>query len=196
MASLVVVGASMLAVTSSASATTATVSSSNVTGTATTHAFLRAGSASLDCATATATATLTSRSGPLPIAISTNLQENFSSCTLVGIGGFTVACTNTSVLSVTSLTVSGVTQGTISNVRCTITVTGLCSADVTGSVTGSYNNLSSPLGQLTVNAAGQSLNVVNSTCGSLLPNGSATFTGPSGANLVYNISPRTTVTVA
>ncbi|HEY6760582.1 MAG TPA: hypothetical protein VI318_13880 [Baekduia sp.] len=192
MAALIVAGALMLGVAASAGASTVTVSpGGNVTGTATTHAFFQWGSARLDCAAATATGTLRAATGVFPITVSSNMQENFSSCTLVGIGGYTITCSNTSTANVTSVTVAGVTQGTIANIACTVTVVGICSARMSGSLTESNNNAT---GQVTVNAAGQSLVVSGSMCGSLLPNGPMTFTGPSSANLVYNVLPRQTVT--
>ncbi|HEY6760319.1 MAG TPA: hypothetical protein VI318_12550 [Baekduia sp.] len=189
---LVIVAALSLALSASASATTVTVSpGGNVTGTATTNWFITVGSSTLDCTTATFTATISSRTGTLPAVISSNLQQNMSSCTLVGVGGFTYACTNTAVLSVTGPTVSGVTPASLTNINCTYTITGVCTARLTGSVPTSYSNT---LGTLTFLAAGQAITVSASTCGSLFPNGPATFTGPSRTNLIYNVSPRTTIT--
>lgn len=181
LATLVVFGTSMLAITSSAGATV--TPGGNVTGTATTDSFLRASSGTVDCVRSAFTATLVNN----PVVISSNLQEQFSNCTLVGVGGANVVCVNTSTLSVTGATVAGVTPVRIDNLRCTITVTGLCSATKSGSVIGSFANATSVLA---ISATGQSLTISGSTCGALLPNGSATFTGPSGAGLIYTVLPR------
>lgn len=176
-------------------ATAASVSTSPggaVTATATTHVFVRAGSFSVDCTTMTVTATLAGATGAaFPLVISSNTQPHFSGCSIVSIGGIPISCTNTSRLSVTGVTVSDVTPVRADIVSCTITFTGVCGASFAGSMNTSYNNFTR---QLTLSATGQTLTVSGSTCGSLLPNGPMTITGPTGSNSVFNVSPTQTIT--
>ncbi|HEY6760318.1 MAG TPA: hypothetical protein VI318_12545 [Baekduia sp.] len=190
---LAIVAALSLAISASASATTVTVApGGGVTGTGTTHWFLHDGTAVVDCPNAGFTATLSTRTGALPVAISSDVQQIIGPCTVLAVGGNTIACTRTGTMSVTGLTVSGVTQLRLAFISCTITVTGVCSAriDASSTVPASFNN---GTGQLTILASGQSIRISGSTCGRLLPDGSATVSGPSGADFVYNVSPRTTI---
>jgi hypothetical protein len=151
------------------------------------------------------TTTAAASAGPTPAIVTgggftfprtiVSIQPTFSSC--VGPSGFvfTVACVNTSSLTVNSLAGS-VTSGRLAGISCTISFTALgCTAVASGSVPGVYTNpTTTAAGVLTVQTAGQSLTVSGSTCpAAVLPNGTAQFGAPSGAgtglaNLNYTLT--------
>jgi hypothetical protein len=116
--------------------------------------------------------------------ISTNMRLQFTGCTRPGGLLMTIACTNTGVLSATGSTVSGITPLSITALSCRVSVTAAptCTVTVTGSVTGSYSNIS----QLTIGAGG-SLTGSGSTCVTL-PNGAKTISGAT-----YAVTPATTM---
>jgi hypothetical protein len=176
-----------------AAAATATVTPGGSTrGVGTTGWELRAGSATFNCATGSFSATLSSASGALPLTLSNNYQQAFSSCRTAGIS-YNFSCAATSRLNVTALTSSsGVTPGTLTALNCVARLASGCSASITGSLPLSYSNSGSTL---TVPVAGQSILVSNSTCGSLFPNGPATFAATGGGAFTYVVSPVTTITV-
>lgn len=111
---------------------------------------------------------------------------------------FGVSCTNTANLQVTGLPAGGppaVTPGRITNISCVVTFTALgCSATVTGTVQGNYRNPTAAApGVLTVNTAGQSLNVVSGCPAAVLPSGTAQYGAPGAgslglANLPYTLT--------
>jgi hypothetical protein len=189
---LIVVSALGFASVGTAMATTANVSPGGSTrGVGTTGWQLNAGSASFNCTTGTFSATLASSSGALPLAVSANYQQAFSSCRTAGVS-YTFQCTPTAVLSVTALTSGGVTPGSLTSLNCTARLATGCTASITGSLPISYNNAAS---QLSVPTTGQAITVSGSTCGSAFPNGPATFSATGGGAFVYNVSPFTTITV-
>lgn len=190
---LSIVAALAFAGVGTAAAATATVTPGGSTrGVGTTGWELTAGSASFNCATGSFSANLASATGALPLALSTNYQQAFSSCRTAGIS-YTFQCTPTATLSVLALTSSsGVTPGSITGLSCVARLATGCTASITGSLPVSYSN---PGSTLTVPIAGQAITVSNSTCGSAFPNGPATFSATGGGPFTYVVSPATTITV-
>lgn len=88
----------------------------------------------------------------------------------------------TTMLNVTGTPSSGATPISLTGISCTITMTLTgCQAVIMGSVEGKYRNPSgSTNGTLTVETAGQSLNVVSSGCTSIIPLGSVQLGAPVG----------------
>lgn len=192
---LSIVAALACAGVGTASAATATVTPGGSTrGVGTTGWELTAGggTATFNCATGSFSANLAGATGALPLALSTNYQQSFSSCRTAGIS-YTFQCTPTSTLSVTALTnTSGVTPGSITALNCVARLSTGCTASITGSLPVSYSNSGSTL---TVPTAGQAIVVSNSTCGSAFPNGPATFSATGGGAFVYVVSPATIINV-
>lgn len=127
-----------------------------------------------------------------------NMTFACSGCSLASVV-CTFVCDGQMNIAAVSATSGGMTPVRLTGIHCTITFgsTG-CTATVAGTtapndggVNGLYDNATN---LLTINATGQNLAVVSSTCVGLLPTGSATITGPTGTNLVFLTSPSTTVT--
>jgi hypothetical protein len=191
---LSVVAALAFAAVGTAAAATATITPGGSTrGVGTTGWELTAGSATFNCATGSFSVTLPRTvTGPLPLALSTNYQQAFSSCRTAG-SSYTFQCAATATLSVTQLTsTSGVTPGTITGLNCVARLSIGCTASITGSLPVSFSNAGSTL---TVPIPGQSILVSGSTCGSAFPNGPATFAATGGGAFTYVVSPVTTITV-
>jgi hypothetical protein len=187
-----------------ASAVTVTVTPSGaktLTSTTDVRFVITSGSTrtTVDCTVMTIVGTVNSASGSLAVAISTNIQFGFTGCTLPGGLRVTIGCSPTAVLSVTGLTSGGVTPISITNISCTISLTSAPSCRTTiegpgtakGSVGGSYSNSTN---QLTINTAGQSLASKNSTCTSTFPNGTVNLASSAGGNIIFAVTPATTIT--
>jgi hypothetical protein len=191
---LAIVVALAFAGVGTAAAATATVSPGGSTrGVGTTGWELTAtGGARFNCANGSFSANLFSATGSLPLTISTSYQQAFSSCRTSGLS-YTFQCAATAQLSVTALTnTSGVTPGTVSGLNCVARLSSGCSAQITGSLPVSFSN---PGSTLTVPIPGQAIVVSGSTCGSLFPNGPATFAATGGGPFTYVVSPATTINV-
>jgi hypothetical protein len=195
---LALVVTTALAFAGSSSAATVVVSpAGGVNGTATSAWELTIGTGSsavtFNCANAGFSATLASASGPtFPLAISTNYQQNFSSCR-TGSLSYNFACAPTAVLSVLSPSVAGVTSARLTALNCVASIGGSCSARITGSLPVTLTTTGA-VSQLAVPTSGQAITVSGSTCTGTIPNGSAVFAAAGGGTFVYNIAPRTIIT--
>lgn len=143
----------------------------------------------LNCASSTVTGTIDNGTytGAAPLTIPTGnigIQFDNGATTCVGPAGFffNVSCTSTAQLAVTGNTVAGVTPGRVENVHCVLSFPAIpCTATVTGTVDGTYNNA----GSLTVNGPhAQNLTLSASTCPGIIPNGTARFGAPVSGNPV------------
>lgn len=212
-----------LAAVAQASATVTVTPGGAATATTSSTSTLRVGSVNLVCTSSSATGTLASNSNPLPDAVSGatsvlspvdstrgNTLIAFNTCR-VGTIVFTVSCDGRANIVVqTATNASGVSTGRVTGIICTIsltvagractaTVASTTSAVVPGGVAGRYTNSTStleidaPSGTPPTN---QNLQVWNSGCTSTIPNGVASFSGPSGGVLDYIASPSQTVTAS
>jgi hypothetical protein len=168
-----------------AEAAGATIPTGPVTGTG--GAVLFSGGTRINCGTSSFTATFRNPMTP-PLIVANDLQLRFATCTRLGGIVLTVACTNRAVLTATGASVSGVTPASLTGINCVFSVTGGCSAALSGGVTGFFTNASS---SLTINTTGQTLAFSGSTCTSTLPNGATTFTNSTGGAAVYRVNPPT-----
>lgn len=146
----------------------------------------------VDCTTSSVRATLGSAAGASPLAISTNLAWGLSGCTQTGGLRFFWTCSANQNLSVTGATAAGVTTAT-AGIDCVESISATCSVHITGRMSVTYNNLTS---QLTlISPSGQSIFATGSTCSTLPNDVSVTMGSSTGGNLVFTVSPLTTVSV-
>jgi hypothetical protein len=138
--------------------------------------------------------TASSTTGTLPIAISLNPALAFSGCTWSNGAAATIACAAWGTVEMSALTSGGVTPGTLSSPICTIrlTATPSCTADIQGRTDLSFNNAT---GALAILAFGQGLSFRNSTCTTTIPNGAMWLTSNTDGDIIYNMTPATTITV-
>lgn len=186
---MVLVTAAVAAATSASSAAVAGASSVTVTPSGakagTTGAVTVAGAT---CTSAGFAATWGSAAGP-PYTISSNVQLTFRTCNRSGVA-LTTTCSASGVLTPTNFTASGVTPLNLTSISCTVQQSASCGATVSGLVSGTFDNGPS---ELTINATGQRLAVTGSTC-ALIPNAPATtLTASGGGNVVYAVTPTTSV---
>lgn len=196
MVAVVVLTSLLVASVASASVTVTVTPSGAKTALATTGLKLviagTSGSSALDCTGASFSGTVGSATGSgYPIRIGT-LSSAITGCTWPGGLAIDLSCPGVS-LNVTGPTVSGVTPESLTAVACTMAVHSMptCRTTIAGAFGG--DRFSNTTGQLTITASGQSLVSIGSTCASTLLNGAATFSSPTGGDLVFNVTPATTV---
>jgi hypothetical protein len=194
-----------------ASAATATESpSGSKTGTATAIVKLTITSGSartvVTCAAAGFTGTWNPGAGTFPLATSTNTALTFTNCSIPGPINVRLTCNVTEVLSVTGVTTNGVTPLNITKLTCSLslgndptgcktTIEGAGPTGTRGSLAGHYSNSTQ---QLTILATGQDLVSKNSDCSRerLLFDGTGAYSdATSGGDVLYNVTPTTTITV-
>jgi hypothetical protein len=180
-----------------AQATTATITGGpSVSGTATSSTLLKLHNSgkTLSCTGSTANGTVAaSTTGILALRVGT-ITHAFTGCNVVGGLGITVSC-QPAAINVNATTVGVSTRGSFSGINCKwfLTTQTACRFTLAGSMGVTFVN--SPA-TITTDTTHQSLVMRDSTNGAggacafpLANDTSARFTGPTGGDLLYNMSP-------
>lgn len=133
----------------------------------------------LNCVSGTAPGTTTVGAGQSGAGLATidGASTTWTSCTgPLGLA-FTVSGSGSWILNATGATAGGTTPGTITSASASVSDPGICSFDVSGSVTGSYTNGSPATLSVAADNSTLTISNVNGCLGIINDGDAATFVG-------------------